>query len=73
MCLCSLALLLNGFTLDQTGCLGLGLNGRGPAHCQHASSVTRTLLNLMVIHSNPLSRNLSECSLNTQKQKHPLA
>ena len=47
MCLCSLSPLVNGFTLHQTGCLGLGLNGRRPVRCQHASSVTRTLLNLM--------------------------
>lgn len=51
ICLCSFSLLVNGFTLHQTGCLGLGLNGRGPAHCHHASSVTRTLLNLMVVAS----------------------
>lgn len=51
MCLCSQSLLMNGFKWHQIGCLGLGWVGRGPGHCWHASSITRTLLNLMMFAS----------------------
>lgn len=51
MRLCSQSLLMNGFKWHQTGCLGLGWVGRGPGHCWHASSITRTLLNLMMFAS----------------------